>query len=288
MPRIGLDPSNKSHSIFDTDRFTLKGGEKARILVLDEEFEVEFIHQYWDTDDENRGNYICQGDYKTVMENGSDPRCKFCQAADKGSPIKKAKRKFATLVVVYRTNSKGVVLTPVAVDVQPWVFGEDKFGDLISKKEQWTDLKQHDIFVECLVENFQRFRLDVLPDAVWLSNKETQALVAASWKEAKGMYAKDLRALLGRDVSDPERLADIINSASGGAPVPDYASAGTIDAMFSDTAVSAPQNVDVDFGALLNETPAASKDAVSLEPSTVPEEDSISAASMDFDDLLNS
>jgi hypothetical protein len=189
--------------------------------------------------------------------------------------------------VVYRTNSKGQVLTPVAVDVVPWVFGDDKYGDLVGKKEQWGDLKQHDLMVECLVEQFQRFRLDVLPEAVWLSNNEAKALVAASWKESKAMYAKDLRSLLGRDVSDPEKLSDLLNSAGGGSAIPDYASAGTIDAVFSDAAVSAPSVVDVDFEALLDETSAPVEKAVSFEPADIPENGAaVEAATLDFDDLL--
>jgi hypothetical protein len=82
MPRIGIDASNKSHSIFDTDRFSLKNGEKARVLMLEDEVEVEFVH--WNDDEDNKGNYICQGAYDIVLKDGTDPRCKLCQAASKG------------------------------------------------------------------------------------------------------------------------------------------------------------------------------------------------------------
>ena len=286
MPKVGLDASNKSHSIFDTDRFSLKNGEKARVLVLEDQFEVEFVH--WNDDEENKGNYICQGAYDTVMANGIDPRCKLCQAADKGGPLKKAKRKFAMLLVVYRTNSKGQVLTPVAVDVVPWVFADDKFSDLLGKKEQWGDLKKHDLMVECIGEQFKKYRIDVLPDAVWLSNAETKALVVASWKEAKAMYDKDLRVLIGRDISDPEKLADLLSSAAGGTAVPDYAAAGTLDSMFADTA--APTPVEVDFTELLDEKkPSVVESDVSFEPAEVPSSEVsgiTDEASLDFDDLL--
>jgi len=290
MPKIGFDSSNRSHSIFDVDRFSLKNGEKARVLVLeDKEVEVEFIH--WIDDEDNKGYYICQGDYKTVMTTGTDEtHCKFCQLAAKNGAVKKARRKFATLLVVYRTNSKGQVLTPVAVDVVPWVFGDDKYSDLVGKKEQWGDLRKHDLMVECLGEQFQKFRIDVLPDAVWLSNDETKALVTTSFKESKLMYSKDLRVLLGRDITDPEKLADLINDLSGSGTVPDYASAGAMESIYSDTAVVAPSVADVDFGALLNDTPAvapvdtpAVAEPVSQDPLAAVSTD---GDSVDFDDLL--
>jgi hypothetical protein len=279
MPKIGLDESNRSHSIFDADRFSLKNGEKARVLLLESEFDVEYVH--WVDDEDAKGYYICQGDYNTVLKNGDDTtHCKFCQLADKGGAVKKARRKFATLLVVYRTNSKGQVLTPVAVDVVPWVFGDDKYTDLLGKKGQWGDLKSHDLMVECLGEQFQKMRIDVLPDAVWLSNDETKALVVASWKETKGMYTKDLHILLGRDITDPEKLSELISDLSGNGNVPDYASAGAMESIYSDASISTPETVTPDFGEMLSDTPSAPADPASSE---APASDT---PSLDFDDLL--
>jgi len=251
MPKVGLTSDQKSHSIFDTENFKMKGGQKARVLVLNDEFDVEWVHWV-----DNFGNVICQGDYKTMMKDGSDPHCKFCQVADKGG-VKQAKRKFVTLLVVYRTNSKGQVLSPVSCDVQPWIFGNDKFNDLYAKKEEWGDLKQHDLGIECLVEQYQRFSMNVLPDAIWLQNDETKALVVTSYKESMGMYGKDLRRLLGRDITDPEKVTEIINEANGEGVVPDYASVGEINSMFADApALSAVPVVEVDFAELMKDTTA--------------------------------
>jgi hypothetical protein len=249
MAKVSLTSDQKSHSIFDTETFKMKTGQKTRILLLSDEFEVEWVH--WVDD---FGYAICQGDYKTMMKEGNDAHCKFCQVADKGG-VKRARRKFVTLLVVYRTNSKGQVLTPVSVDVQPWVFGDDKFNDLLSKKEQWGDLRQHDLGVECLGEQYQKMSIGVLPDAIWLQNDEVKALVATSFKESQAMYGKDLRMLLGREITDPEKLAEIINEATGEGSMPDYASAGTIDSMFSDAPTLSPVPVvEVDFAELMKDT----------------------------------
>lgn len=293
MPKVGLTADQKSHSIFDTENFKMKTGQKARVLLIDSEFDVEWVH--WVDGAEGGKNFICQGDYNVMMKEGTDPHCKFCQAADVGG-VQKAKRKFVTLLVVYRTNSKGQVLTPVSCDVQPWVFGNDKFNDLYAKKEQWGDLRKHDLGIECLVEQYQRFNMNVLPEAIWLQDDATKALVAATHKEVKGMHGKDIRMLLGRDVTDPEKLTDILNDATGTGVVPDYASAGDINSMFSDSpVVNAPPVVEVDFAAMLEDANVVAEEQPVMSVSNSSDDPLLSAGlesasqeneSLDFDDLL--
>jgi len=256
MPKVGLTADQKSHSIFDTENFKMKTGQKARVLLIDSEFDVEWVH--WVDGVEGGRNFICQGDYNTMMKDGVDPHCKFCQVVESGG-VQKAKRKFVTLLVVYRTNSKGQILTPVSCDVQPWIFGNDKFNDLYSKKEQWGDLRSHDIGIECLVEQYQRFSMNILPEAIWLQDDATKALVTAAYKEVRDMYGKDTRMLLGRDITDPEKLTAILNEATGSGVVPDYASTGSIEAMFSDAPKLAPTPVvEVDFSELLGDSSSPS------------------------------
>ena len=296
MAKVGLTQDQKSHSIFDTENFKLKKDEKARIVILDEEFDVEFVH--WVDD---FGYAICAGDYNLLMKEGADSQhCKFCANANPDGAIKSARRKFVTLIVIYRTNSKGQVLTPITVDVNPWVFGDDKFNDLLGKKEAWGDLKDHDLMIECLGEQYQKMRIDVMPEAVWKTDKDTAALVAASFKDAKAMYGKDLRMLLGRDISDPDKLAEVIGNATGNGPVPSYADAGGINQMFSDSpALSTTPVSQVDFASLLDDSPVApvetapsvsktasetsgtSTDPLASEPSTGAD------PVVDFDSLLN-
>jgi hypothetical protein len=123
--------------------------------------------------------------------------------------------------------------------------------------------------------------MNVLPEAVWLQNDETKALVVASFNEAKGMYSKDMRMLLGRDITDPEKLAEILNEATGVGVVPEYASTGVIDSMFSDVPTLSPTPVvEVDFGALLDDT-SSSPTVVETETVVVKESEVLSAASSD-------
>ena len=296
MAKVGLTQDQKSHSIFDTENFKLKKDEKARIVILDEEFDVEFVH--WVDD---FGYAICAGDYNLLLKEGADTQhCKFCANANPDGAIKSARRKFVTLIVIYRTNSKGQVLTPITVDVNPWVFGDDKFNDLLGKKEAWGDLKDHDLMIECLGEQYQKMRIDVMPEAVWKTDKDTAAFVAAAFKDAKSMYGKDLRMLLGRDVSDPEKLAEVIGNATGQGTVPAYADAGSINQMFSDgPAVASIPVAEVDFASMLDDSPAAPVETAPPVSKTPPEVASASsdplasaapadsAEPLDFDALLN-
>jgi hypothetical protein len=292
MARIGFDDSERSNSIFDADRFNLKTGHSARVLLLSEDFEVEHVH--WVDDEDNKGYYICQGDYNTVRTEGSDPQhCKLCAAAEKTQAVGKARRKFATLLVVYRTNSKGEHLTPISVEVQPWVFADQKYNDLLSKKKQWNDLKKHDLGIKCISEGFQNFTIDVLPEALWLSDEKTKQLVAASYKEARGMWNKDLRSLLGREL-DAEKLDDLISNVVGTGNVPDYASPGEVSNMFSDVQVGSPPVADTDFASLLEDTAPAELSFEATDEVPQSSGDVLSASgnngadSVDFEDLLNS
>ena len=197
------------------------------------------------------------------------------------------------------------MLTPVSFDVNPWVFGDDKFNDLLSKKEQWGDLRKHDLLIECTGEQFQKFRIDILPDAVWLKDANVKAQVAAAYKEAKQMYAKDLRLLLGREITDPERINEVLKDATGTVTVPDYAAAGDINGMFSDTSGAAPAAStpvippasDVDFGSLLDDAPTQqpappAAQPAQQQPPAPPAQGApttqVSSDDVDFDDLLNS
>lgn len=297
MAKIGLSQDQKSHSIFDTENFKLKKDEKARILILEEEFDVEYVHWV-----EEFGYAICAGDYSTMFKEGADTQhCRFCAASSADGAIKSARRKFVTLIVVYRTNSKGAVLQPVSVDVVPWVFGDDKYNDLLGKKEAWGSMRDHDLMVECSNEQYQKYAINVMPEAVWKSDKEVASVVAAAFKDAKAMYSKDLRMLLGRDVSDPAKLAEVISNATGQGAVPAYAAAGEIESMFSDApATATPVASDVDFASLLDDgptvpvetAPPVTTEAPAVTPTAADPlasaEPAVAADPVDFDTLLDS
>lgn len=306
MPKVGLTPDQKSRSIFDVDKFAMKSGQKARVLVIEEEFLTEFVHWV-----DGQGYFICTGDYSKMLHEQYSPTCKFCEAAQASSAVSQAKRKFVTLLVVYRTNSKGALIEPVSAEVVPWIFGNDKFNDLISKKEQWGDLRKHDLMIECLGEQFQKMRIDILPDAVWQSDATAKAAVATALKEAMQQYGKELSRLLGRDINDPERVAEILSDATGIGVTPDYAQSGDISAMFDDPATTT-EVPTVDFNDLLEGTQTAAdeedgdEEAVVEEPKPkakpkakakakaevaaadplAEEGETVPAGDVDFDDLL--
>jgi hypothetical protein len=261
--KVGFNESQKSNNIFDLENFKLDKDYKARIALIEQDIEVEYTHWV-----DEFGYVICHGDYQTLLDTGSDGKCRFCKAAENSKAVKPARRRFVTWLVLYRTNKAGMPIgPPISFEIIPWLFGDDKFNDLVNKKEQWGDLRLRDILVECLGKQYQKFRMDVLPEALWLSDANLKAQVVAEYKNTQHKYGQDMRRLLGRDVTKLEDIDKVINDAVGSSTtVPQYANTD-INSILNGAAqgVTPPANqgqpnipANTDFSALLgnNTTPA--------------------------------
>lgn len=259
--KVGFNESQKSNNIFDLENFKLDKDYKARIALIEQDIEVEYTHWV-----DEFGYVICHGDYQTLLDTGSDGKCRFCKAAENSKAIKPARRRFVTWLVLYRTNKAGVPIgPPVSFEIIPWLFGDDKFNDLVNKKEQWGDLRLRDILVECLGKQYQKFRMDVLPEALWLSKDNLKAQVVAEYKNIVHKYGQDMRRLLGRDVTKLEDIDKVINDAVGSATtVPQYANTDINSILNGATqGVTPPVNqgqpnipANTDFSALLGNNTA--------------------------------
>ena len=109
MPRTSFDSANKAKVGGQYPKFKLERGERARIVVIDREPMVEYVHtlrapqvangrvvmeQVQDQSgnlverpkEDFIGQHICLGDFETLEANGSDPgACPTC-AAGKEEP----------------------------------------------------------------------------------------------------------------------------------------------------------------------------------------------------------
>ena len=271
--KVGFNESQKSNNVFDLENFKLDKDYKARIALIEQDIEVEYTHWV-----DEFGYVICHGDYQTLLDTGSDGKCRFCKAAENSKAIKPARRRFVTWLVSYRTNKAGMPIgPPISFEIIPWLFGDDKFNDLVNKKEQWGDLRLRDILVECLGKQYQKFRMDVLPEALWLSNDTLKAQVVAEYKNILHKYGQDMRRLLGRDVNKLEDIDKVINDAVGSATtVPQYANTD-INSILNGAAqgVTPPVNqgqpnipANTDFSALLGNNTASVNNVPNVQNQT--------------------
>lgn len=281
-PRPSSLPYEDKHrrpSVFDMPRFTMKKDEKARIVLIEPQAEMDithFVREY--------GYVVCLGDYEVVMETGEDAeRCPFCRVATPGgdAPVTQARRRFATHIIRYATDVKGNLRKPLAWDVLAWIFADDKFGTLVRRAEALKevagvkgDLRRRDLFITCEEEKFQKLDIQTANEALWLQDKETKNAVAASYKAEK---AQDLHILLGREISE-EQAAIILErkglAGGGGAPSGVPATGDSLDEIFGSTGGSASVETELMEALEGEEKEAESEEAAPME--------------VDFDDLLSS
>lgn len=243
---ISFDVQNKSNNIFEQEKFKLKKDEKGRIVILEPQVKAEFCH--WVTDknsvgvagQDNGTYYICNGDYQTVSVHNNDAqKCPFCRESMSNSLVREAKRRFVTLILVYTTSPAGAVMNPVTFKIVPWLFGEDKFNNLISKKSEWGDLRQRDLVVSCEGGKYQKMTLDVAAQCLWTLDANLKNAVAQEYSNVSAKLGSNLVKLLGKTLSSdlmenliielknstptipeyPQNIQNLLNGAGGQTPV---------------------------------------------------------------------
>jgi hypothetical protein len=322
MGRVTFSNENKKVTTnYDYPKLKLKSGERARILLLEDPV-MEYVHtlqkptivngkpltieaerrngeKYTDYKKDFVSRPICLGDESILASNGSDPKnCPMCALAKSDPDATKAPmRRFAMHIVRYKTKPGTVeVQTPYGVDVVVWSFTDKVFGQIVDFKEEWDDLRKHDMTLgPCTNEMFQQFDINVGAKAEWLMDKDRQALTAEAFKNNQ---IEDLSIACGSRKEKrwiEEDIASIIEAWAvvNGSPAQEE----------SDAAISA--NLDTDLSSLLEDTPAAKTSAPASDPladldsfpataETGPDEKAIqpitgeatTAATADLDDLL--
>lgn len=214
MPKQGLLPENKKQTIYDLDRLRLTTkGEKARLLILDEEMHMMVRHwiQTGPPDENGRapGRYVqCKGNYDAFMADGSDPNnCPACAVANPDGAVSIPRRQFACNIAQYHTNAKGQPVTPISLVHKVWTFGDAKFNTLVDRAQEHGDLRKKDIVVTCVSTQYQNMDIDISPGAAFMKEEHAKS----SYKEIRDDRPNDLDPLLASDVPI-ERLEQMIDA----------------------------------------------------------------------------
>jgi hypothetical protein len=142
--------------------------------------------QYQDYQMDFLSKPICLGDYNILMEKGSDPKnCPVCALAHESTDMAAApQRRFAIHVVRYKTKqgtTKPAV--PFSVELVVWSFTDKTYNKIEEFREEWGDLRQHDIVLNCTNEPFQLYDISISPTAEWMQDEERMKLVKTTFKE---------------------------------------------------------------------------------------------------------
>lgn len=315
MPKVTFSSENKvKTSSFEYPKFRLDKDEKALIILL-EDPEVEYVHTLRKPKLENgkpvmitkprkdKSTYetydmqfisrpLCKGDFTTLQDKGLDPKnCPMCALAKENSEFTEApQRRYAMHVIRYRTKGSGFdLINPFSVELLVWSFTDRYFNQLIDFKEEWGDLRKHDIKVECTNKDFQNFDIQVASKAQWLADEDRKALVKTTLKENK---LEDLSIAIGQNKEDKwvkediESIREAWNAIKGDAT----ADEGWYEESSDDEALGAELNdilnEDTD-DASATEAPKSEKKKSTKKTSKKKESEDSDDTEIDFEDLLN-
>lgn len=323
MPMIPFDEENRREDPYKFPKLHLDQNDVARILLPQKNPIGEFTHtiqepvlvggqgvretrQTRDKTDYQAwrekfvARYICLGDYDTLKEKGIDPDlCPGCRFANEQQWLRNPVRRFAIHVIRYELQPKSwEPVMPLSVRVLGWGFTEGRYDEILTLKSTWGDLRAKDLLLgPCDNEMFQKFKIQIAPDAIYLRQDDWKELVVTTYQN--NQY--QLETLIGRRGTAEAMLNDLTaaqakwNHVEG---VPGAAAA---------VAADAPTAASVNFDDILAPPappvapPAAAPAPVapaSAEPALVDDLASVSAApapaaapgseAVDFDDLLKS
>ncbi len=232
MPRVQFTEENIKKNAFDYPKLKMdKKGEVARIVLLEDPV-MEYVHniqkpklnggqavmeiksrkdgtQYEDNKYEFVSRPICLGDYATLEAQGSDPeRCPICREATRSDKFKGPVRRFALHVVKYETQpGKNVVKEPFQATTVIWSFTDRVFEQLFALKQEWGDLRSHDLTLTCTNPAFQNYDIAVAKDAEWLKGEDRKALVKGLMQPEN--LAEDLAVFCGSKKAEANIAYDI-------------------------------------------------------------------------------
>lgn len=221
MPRIDFDDKHVIQKTnYDFPKLKLKKGEFARVALL-ESPSFEWTHRlqkhtlqdgkpvtftgerrngttFTDYQKTFLSNPLCLGDLDVLSEQGSDPgNCPICALAKEGELAEAPKRRFAVNLIRYRTKPGGQqLMTPYSVDWMIWQFTEARFNKMVQFKNEWGDLRKHDLLLgPCEApEQFQKYDIQITQKAEWLEDDEKKQRTLATFNENK---MDDLAAACG-------------------------------------------------------------------------------------------
>lgn len=213
MPRIEFIPSNVVTTGESFPKLKLDAKESAKVVVLEIPTYV-YVHTLRApeigpdgkpvmTKAERKGEEVdvfkmkfvgrhqCLGDLNTLQEGrGVDPgNCPMCDAAVKTSIVDAPQRRFGVHVAKYATKQgtfdvlKGAQFS---VQIQLWMFTEGIFNKLVGFQNKWGSLLEHDLELgPCSNKDYQKFDINICPDAEWVKSAKTKTAVKEALEESK-------------------------------------------------------------------------------------------------------
>ena len=261
--KIDFSSENKVKNDFDYPKLTLEQIERARVVCIEQQPTVGFVHTLkapqiingepvmqsvrqkdGSYKDEMKmdfiGRHLCFGNPNTLAEKGKDPgNCITCAAANENDAVWGAQRTFAMHVIRYKIQPGGFkVQTPFQVELLAWRFSNKVFNSLVDIAEEHGDLRKKDLNLgPCINKMFQNYDINVGSDAVWLQNPEWTEQVKAIYASNK---SEDLMPIIGRKVSREMAQEDIDKvlhkwAVVNGSEAPGSPSAGSGGSMDLDT-----------------------------------------------------
>lgn len=180
-----------------SDRYLGKKDKIDRICIMDKEAEMELIHYV--------GGYVKCTAYKLIQKGEAIPNTNPPIPADKPKIVKclpclfcnhtgkDPEERYGANIIVYSTDRDGMPLNPMTFDLTWWSFSSGKFRQLRTMKQNYGDLRGHDLVITCTNDTYQHLEIQCMPDAWWLKNEPFKAMVVAEYATRK----RDLSKLLG-------------------------------------------------------------------------------------------
>jgi len=297
------------NSVFDFPKLKLEKDEKARIVIIDEQPECEYVHTlrkvitdergkplmeekkrkddstYEVPQTEFKGQYICLGEMETLLNKNIDPdNCPACKAATENSgAVARPEPRFVLNVLKYNLK-KGTttVNTPFQVTLHAWVFTLNRFNTLKDIANEHGSLQNVDLLLGP-VEGplmYQKFPVALGSKCeAWSSEsrKETAFAVIQNDRE------EDLTPLLGRRVTFGELqtvVYEIVSAYNEAFGIP-----GNLPATPSKPAKEEPS---IDVSALLNSSGAVEESSEDEDVSSEEGDDGSEPEAEDLNKLLAS
>lgn len=304
MAKVSFSSENKVANNNEYPRLKLEHGERALIVCIEQEPEMEYVHtlrapeigpdgrvlkemkqgkkgEYEAPKMEFVGQHLCFGNFDKLADKGVDPEnCPTCRAAVEEEGVDTPLPRYAMHVLRYGLQPGGwTVREPFSVTLEAWVFAAGRFNTLVDFATEWEDLRYHDIKLgPCENKNFQKYDMQVAKEAAWLKTPDRKDYAIEVYKNNK---ATDLAALIGRKISREQALTDIervlerVRQANGK------------PADTSSPAAAANASIDADVADLLGDKSEEGVDPwAEAKPAADAPEPAKSAADISFEDVL--
>jgi hypothetical protein len=194
--RYALTKENKGavDAALDFPRLKLKKNEVARVAIIglttadgkpklatpEPEGGYFFDLRVPGNDREFRGSFECLAAPEKLDRGELDPSaCPHCAVVKRGvseAVVGPVKRRFVLPIVRYKTKPGSVdVIQPPSIEVVSWRFTDRYFNELVDVEEQWGEsggMLAHDLSLTCEIEQYQTYRVAVLPKALWREDRD--------------------------------------------------------------------------------------------------------------------